>query len=81
MALNKKTERLLRPNFGLYFILLLIFVIAAIVLRQYALAGIELAVWALFMAAYIIHQANRRKQLKAFVEKCISEQVGVGDGI
>ena len=78
--MNKKTERLLRPNFGLYFILLLVFVIAAIVLRQYALAGIELAVWALFMAAYIIHQANRRKQLKAFVEKCISEQVGVGDG-
>ena len=62
MALNKKTERLLRPNFGLYFILLLGFVAAAVAMQQYALAGIEMAVWALFMAVYIIHQTNRKKQ-------------------
>ena len=74
--MNKKTERLLRPNFGVYFILLLGFVLATALLQQYVLAGIELAVWALFMAAYLLHQANRRKQIKAFVEKTVDEQSG-----
>ncbi len=74
--MNKKTERLLRPNFGVYFILLLGFVLATALLQQYVLAGIELAVWALFMAAYLLHQASRRKQIKAFVEKNVDEQSG-----
>ncbi len=74
--MNKKTERLLRPNFGVYFILLLGFVLATALLQQYVLAGVELAVWALLMAAYLLHQASRRKQIKAFVEKTVDEQSG-----
>ena len=77
--MNKKTERLLRPNFGVYFVLLLGFVLATAVLQQYVLAGVELAVWVLLMTAYLLHQANRRKQIKALVEKTIGEQSGVDE--
>ena len=74
--MNKKTERLLRPNFGIYYILLLGFVLATVLLQHYVLAGVELAAWALFMTAYLLHQAHRRKQLKNFVEKTVAEQSG-----
>ena len=77
--MNKRTERLLRPNFGFYFVLLLGFVLATALLQQYVLAGVELAAWALLMTTYLLHQANRRKQMKALVEKTVGEQSGVGE--
>ena len=75
--MNKKLERLLRPNMGGYYVLLLGFVLATALLQHYVLAGIELAAWALIMAGYLLHRANRRKQLKAFVEKTVEEQSGL----
>ena len=75
--MNKKLERLLRPNMGGYYVLLLGFVLATALLQHYVLAGIELAVWALIMTAYLLHRANRRKQIKAFVEKAVEEQSGL----
>ena len=77
--LNKKLERLLRPNMGGYYALLLGFVVATALLQQYVLAGIELAALALIMAAYLLHRADRRKQLKAYVEKAVEFQSGVSD--
>ncbi len=75
--MNKKLGRLLQPNMGLYFGLLLGFVAITALLQRYILAGIELAAWALFMTAYLVSRANRRKQLKAFIEKATDEQTGV----
>ncbi len=75
--MNKKLERLLRPNMGLYYVLMLGFVAATALLQQYVLAGIEFAVWALVMTAYLLHQANRKKQIKNFLDKTVDEQSGV----
>ena len=75
--MNKKLERLLRPNMGLYYVLMLGFVAATALLQQYVLAGIEFAVWALVMTGYLLHQANRKKQIKSFLDKAVDEQSGV----
>ena len=61
MALNKKLGRLLRPNMGVYFLLLLGFVAATALLQEYVLAGVELAVLALCTTVYLLHRAARRK--------------------
>ena len=75
--MNKKLERLLRPNMGGYYILLLGFVAVTALLQQYILAGVEFALWALIMTVYLLHRANRRKQLKSFLDKAVDEQSGV----
>ena len=75
--MNKRIGRLLRPNMGLYFVLLLAFVVAAVALKAYALAGIELAIWALIMTLYLVNRANRKNKLKAFIEKTNDTLAGV----
>ena len=75
--MNKKIGKLLRPSMGFYFVVLAIFAAATALLQEYVLAGVELAVWALLMVVYLLHRANRRKQLKAYLEKPIDTQSGV----
>jgi len=75
--LSKKTRRLLQPNMLLYFGILLCFAIITALLQQYVLAGVEMGIWVGFMVLYLVSRANRRKQLKAFVEKVTDEQSGV----
>ena len=75
--MNKKIGRLLRPGVGLYFALMFCFVAATALLQHYAAAGIELALWTAALVAHLLYRANRRKQLKAFVEKTTDAQSGV----
>ena len=75
--MNKKMGRLLRPNMGFYFSLLFIFVVATALLQQYVLACVELVALAIIMALYLLQQANRKKQIKTFLEKVSDEQSGV----
>ena len=75
--MSKKTRRLLQPNMLLYFGILLCFAIITALLQQYVLAGVEMGIWVGFMVLYLVSRANRRKQLKAFVEKVTDEQSGV----
>jgi len=75
--LNKKMRRLLQPNMVSYFGILLCFAVATAFLQMYVLAGIELAVWAGFMVLFLVSRANRRKQLKAFMDKATDEQSGI----
>ena len=75
--MNKKLGRLLRPNMGVYFILLFCFALVAALLQQYLLAAIELGVLAAGVALYLVLRAGRKKQLKAFLEKTLDEQSGV----
>ena len=75
--MNKKLGRLLQPNMGFYFMLLLGFALVTALLGNYVLAGIELGVWVLVMALYLVQQTSRKKQLKFFVEKVTDEQSGV----
>ncbi len=75
--MKKKLRRMLQPNMGIYLALFLGFVIATAVLQQYVLAGIQLFVWVLLLAAYLLHYARRKKQLKEFIEKAVDQQAGV----
>ena len=76
--LNKKLERLLNPSVGLYFFVLLAFGIAAALLEQYVLAGVELGITALLFAAYLVFRAYRRRELQAFIQKTTDEMNSVG---
>jgi len=75
--LNKKIGRLIRPNMGVYFVLLFIFAIVSAYLQQYLLAGIELGVLLIGLVLYLVLRINRKKQLKQFLDKATDVQSGV----
>ena len=75
--MKKKIVKLLQPNMGVYLIFFFGFVVAAALMQQYILAGIELGVWLLTIGVYLVNRANRKKQLKAFAERAINAQAGV----
>ena len=75
--MKKKIAKLLQPNMGVYLIFFFGFVVAAALMQQYILAGIELGVWLLTIGVYLVNRANRKKQLKAFAERAINAQAGV----
>ena len=74
--MDKMLRRLLHPNMGIYFMLLLCFAGASALFQQYMLAGIELAIWMIVVALYLVQRAGRRKKLKTFVQKVLDEIVG-----
>ena len=75
--MNKKIGKLLWPGAGVYFALLLVFVAATAVFRQYLLAAIELAVFVLALVLHLMYWKYRRNQLKVFVAQSIDEQTGI----
>ena len=77
--MNKKLERLLKPNTGVHFIVLLLCGIAALLMEQYVLAGAELGATALLFAAFLFHRGYRRKQINAFVNG-LTQVEGVSGG-
>ncbi len=71
--MNKKLGRHLRPGVGIYFVVLLMFTVAAGLLEQYLLAAGTLGVTALLFVLHLLMRANRRKNLKAFLESNLDE--------
>ena len=71
--MNKKLGRLLRPSMGAYFIVLLAFSVAAAAMQQFLLAGISLLISVVTFAVYMVIRANRRKELKAYLENNLNE--------
>ena len=67
--MNKKLNRLLWPNMVLYFAILVLFVAAAVVLRQYWLAAGEAVVSAIAFILFRITRAKRRNALAEFVRQ------------
>ena len=67
--MNKKLNRLLWPNMVLYFAILVLFVAAAVVLRQYWLAAGEAVVSAIAFILFLITRAKRRNALAEFVRQ------------
>lgn len=66
---NKRLGRLLNYNVGIYFIFLLAFGIASVLLGQYILAGAQFAVTLILFVLYLIFRANRRKAIQDFIRK------------
>ncbi len=74
--MNKRLGRLLRPGMGAYFIVLLAFAVAAALLEQYALAGVELAITTVLFAVYLLMKASRSRQIRDFVHSTLNERNG-----
>ncbi len=66
--MNKKLGKLLRPGLGWYFAVTALFVVLAVIARQYILAGVEAGLLAVVYCVYRIERTNRRNSLAAFVK-------------
>ena len=66
--MNKKTERLLQPSMGWFFIVLIGFCASALVLEYYTLAIAEAVATAGLFILYWIVRARRNIQIKAFIQ-------------
>ena len=71
--MHKKLERLLKPNLGVYLLLIFGFSIGAFFCRNYILCAVSLAVTILSFTLHIVYRRHRRKELKAFLEASLDE--------
>ena len=67
--MNKKLEKLLKPNLGIYLFVMLGFGVAAVLAQRYVLGIVELVITLVLFAAYLLNRAYRRNQLQVFVQK------------
>jgi len=77
--MNKKIESFLKPSTGVHFVALILFGVLALVLEQYALAGIAFGVTVLLFVSYLFYREYRRKKIDAFVKGLIQVD-GVSEG-
>lgn len=73
--MNKKLERLLKPNVGVFFFFMLIFSTLAMLLEQYALAGVQFGITVLLFVSYLIYRRYRQKQMEAFAHSVTNEEL------
>ena len=66
--MNKKLGRLFWPGLWVYFTVMAAFVVAAALVGQYILAGVEAAVTVLVLVYYMINRDRRKKALQHFVK-------------
>ena len=66
--MNKKLARLLQPGMGWLFGVLLCFCVAAVLMKYYALAIVELVITALLFGVYWIMKSRRNKEVQAFIQ-------------
>ena len=71
--MNKKLGRFLKPNLGVYLVIILAFSIGAIFFGNYILAAISLFVTALLFVIHLAYRSNRSKELKAFLEASLDK--------
>ena len=67
--MKKRLVRLLRPGFGVFFVLLMAFAGAAVYLQYYMLALVEFSVVAVTLIAYLIYWNLRRKNIQKYLHK------------
>ena len=67
--MNKTLGKYLNYNTGLYFLVMLLFAVAAAILGNYALAGIELAITIALFALYLMYRTRRRAELQSFLQQ------------
>ena len=77
--MNKLLGRLLRPSSWIYYVMLLAFSVAAGVMQYYLLCGISLLVTVVMLALHLTIKRGRRKALKDFLEKHLSELKNTND--
>ena len=77
---RRKLNRLLRPGMGIYFVVMLGFCLAALLLNQPMLAAVEAAVTAALLVGYLLLRKLRLRKLRRFLQKSPStiETAGLG---
>ena len=75
--MNKKLGRLLRPSFGLFIVLLMIFALAAIFVEEYILAAIEFFIVAVVLVIYILYRSSRRRDIQKYLHKSLDNVTSV----
>jgi len=78
--MNKKLGRLLYSHVWIYFVIMAAFAVATFARRQYALAGVELAVTAGAVLIYVLHKRSRNWEIQQFLSKLTDSQNGVHGG-
>ncbi len=76
--MNKKLERLLHPDPGLYLSILLCFAAAAAILNQYILAVVELGITLVLFVLHLVYRKYRRRQLQMYIQKATNEIMTTG---
>ena len=77
--MNKKLGKLLRPSFGLFFVLLMVFAGLAAYLQYYILAIVEFSAVAITLIAYLVYWNLRRKHMQKYLHKAL-ENVTAAEG-
>ena len=70
--MNKKLSRMLQPGLWFYFVVLVCFCAAAVVLDQYVLAGVEGAITAALFIFYLVRKRMRNREVQAFIQSAFS---------
>lgn len=70
--MNKKLGRLIQPNMGLYFAVMVCFAAASALADRYLLAGLEFGVTGILFIIYWIQKNHRRRELQAFIQSASS---------
>ena len=76
--MNKKLGRLLQPNFGIYFVFLAGFALAAALMQQYALAVVEALLTAVVLTGYLFRKRKRRRELQNYLNSALNKQIQTG---
>ena len=75
--MNKKLEKLLRPNNVVQYIMLFLFSLVSVLTKQYLLAAIEIVITVFLFVLFVTHRKYRRKTVDAYVAGRLSETIGV----
>ena len=74
--MNKRLERLLKPNSVVQYVALLLFCVASLLLGQYSLAAIEFAITLVLFVSFVMHRKYRRKKIDSLIAGAYSENIG-----
>lgn len=70
--MKKKMSRMLRPGLIACFVVMFLFGVAAVWLKQFHLAIVEFAVTALMMALYLFDRKRRNREIMSFVQSAFN---------
>jgi len=74
--LKNRIKHILEPGMGLYFAIMIVFTVIALLLKQYFLAGIEAIISLLMLIYYRTERAWRQKEIDQYVHTALASLVG-----
>ncbi len=75
--MNKRLGRILHSRTWIYFVLMGIFALGAVLTEQYILAAAEAAVIFVALLVYMLHMRTRRREMQQFVKRVADAQAGM----